>query len=64
MKVMDKTAERIFRGGDAPGNNKVDPRRALQDIWPLSQQVFSLSGKYDVQSSLQRSVETILRTSR
>ncbi len=59
--MMDKTVEHIFRKGEKQDSQRIDPRRALQEIWPLSIQVFSLSGMYDVQSRLQRSAETIIR---
>jgi hypothetical protein len=59
--MMDKSVERIVRKGDNDKERPVDPRRALSEIWPLSVQLFALSGKYDVQSRLQRSVEAIIR---
>ena len=34
---------------------------ALSFIWELSQEVFSLSGRYDVESRLQRHVVSVIR---
>jgi hypothetical protein len=59
--MMDKSVERIMRKDEKPDHQRIAPQRALNEIWPLSVQLFSLSGKYDVQSRLQRSVETISR---
>jgi hypothetical protein len=59
--MMDKSVERIVRKDEKREDRRVDPHRALNEIWPLSVQLFALSGKYDVQSRLQRSVETIIR---
>ena len=59
--MIDKTAERMVRKGDQVAEQRIDPRRALEEIWPLSLRLFSLSGQYDVQSGLQRSAETIYR---
>gem|GEM_PF-3331500 len=60
-RMMDKSAERIGRKDEKQKHRRVDPHRALNEIWPLSVQLFALSGKYDVQSRLQRSIETIFR---
>ena len=59
--MMDKSVERIGRKDEKQKYLRVDPHRALNEIWPLSVQLFALSGKYDVQSRLQRSIETIFR---
>jgi hypothetical protein len=62
---MDKSIERFIRKGDQPQHaERIDPCRALQEIWPLSRQMYALSGRGDVQSRLQKSVETIQRPRR
>jgi len=59
--MMDKKVERMAQKGDQAAEQRIDPHRALEEIWPLSLRLFSLSGQYDVQSGLQRSAETIHR---
>jgi hypothetical protein len=59
MEMMDKTVG-IMRKNQKQEYRRVDPHRGLNEIWPLSVQLFALSGKYDVQSRLQP-IETIIR---
>lgn len=62
---LDKTTETIKKNNDHHDDHyRCDPDIALDYIWDLSLSLYSLSGKYDVQSRLQRSVENIQRVRR
>lgn len=60
---VDRTIVRVSR---MKSENTEEPARmtkseALSFLWELSAEVFSLSGRYDVKSRLQRHVVTITR---
>jgi hypothetical protein len=60
---VDRTRVRLLRGKEEAPEERVamTPEEAMDFVWELSQEIFSLSGKYDVESRLQRHVVSIHR---
>jgi hypothetical protein len=63
---LDRKQVRVLRGKAEQPEDRVvmTPAEAVDLVWELSQEVFSLSGKYDVESRLQRHVVSIHRKGR
>ena len=40
---------------------RLSPEESLSFVWELTKEIYSLSGKYDVESRLQRDVVNIIR---
>jgi len=64
MKVK-KNIVRVFKTKsdtvDHPSRSCMSPSDALSFVWELTEEVYSLSGKYDVKSRLQRHIVTVIK---
>ena len=60
---VDKTRTRITQTDSTGPEERVNMSKseAISFMWELSAEVFSLSGKYDVESRLQRHVVSLTR---
>ena len=54
-KILSK--KRIVQDDPA----RLSPEESLSFVWELTKEIYSLSGKYDVESRLQRDVVNIIR---
>jgi predicted GIY-YIG superfamily endonuclease len=60
---MDRTKVRLFKH-DIPKNDEyvnLPSNERISFVWDLTEEVFALSGEYDVKSRLQRNVINIIR---
>ncbi len=65
MKV-NKNKIKILKGKHRFQDEPVSlsPEKSLSFVWELTKEIYSLSGKYDVKSRLQRDVVNIIRKQR
>ena len=63
MKIQKNVVKFIKSNSSESEDNVVQlpPEKLLSFVWDLTEEVFSLSGDYDVKSRLQRDVVNIIR---
>ena len=61
--TMDRTRTALFRMGEMNNENAVPgtPAERISLVWPLTCEVASLSGLYDVEQRLQRHITVVRR---
>jgi len=65
MRRVDRNTTSVVRGNraDKPKPADMTPAEALLFVWELTKEVYSLTGKHDVESRLRRDIVTITRPS-
>jgi hypothetical protein len=60
---LNRSIANIYRNGseEIESPSSLTGAEAISFLWELSKEVYSLSGKYDVKSRLQRNVVSITR---
>jgi hypothetical protein len=61
MKLNRKAGKLLYRDSGGEQYIPVPARESLSIVWELTKETFSLSGRYDVKSRLQRNVVNIIR---